>query len=326
MREVCTGLGLAAAIVLGGAGAAGAFGTTHSLGQNAEHEKITRLALGCGRGIVACFQPLSLDQLAGKTGTLGAVGAPDVGPLTFQHKAHCDGGDFLDIPAYPQTAAQARTALEQCRAWMKSELAAAVAAAGGVLDGSGQVRASEARLDCSYTPRIRGGSKCAALAHFGASLHAAQDFYAHSNWVDIAAKAPVSPTNPPGLGHDEPANWLDLRANAPFPKGLISDCFTALPETAFCNYANTSRVKHAFINKDEGAIDMATGQVGAGTTPRGALNGNFARAVRAAEGETRLKWITLADQLRAKYGVRNGDRIACVLMSDDPARNCAGKA
>jgi hypothetical protein len=313
---------IAAALALAGAGSALAFGTTRTLGQNAEHEKITRLALACGREAAPCFQPLTLDQLAGKKGTLGAIGAPDAGALTFQHKAHCDGGDFLDAPGYPQTAAQGRAALEACRSWMRSELELAAKEAGDLLDKTGAIRPDQTHLDCSFAAAFRGGAKCKALSDFGAALHAAQDFYAHSNWVDLPATGPVSPQNPPGLGHDGPAPWLDWRTITPFPKGLISDCFIGVPESMFCNYGRTSRVKHAFINKDDGAIDETTGKVGAGTTPRGALNGNFARAVRAAEGETQVKWATLAEYLRQHYGREKGDRIVCALVSDAPAKSC----
>ena len=61
-----------AAVVCLTAWSAQAFGTANLLGQNAEHEKITRLALA-GQG----FERKSLDELAGKGGTFGAVGAPD---------------------------------------------------------------------------------------------------------------------------------------------------------------------------------------------------------------------------------------------------------
>ena len=325
MRRRWADMTTLAALTLALAGAAWGFGTTHSLGQNAEHEKITRLALACGRNAAPCFQPASLDELAGKAGTLGAVGAPDVGNLTFQHKAHCDGGDFRDVPGYPQTAAQARAALEACRAWMRSELDAAARDAGALLDRNGAVRPGEIKLGCRFTGMLQGGAKCRVLADFGTSLHAAQDFYAHSNWVDLPASGPVSPENPPGLGHDAPAPWLDWRTNTAFPKGLISDCFTALPEKAFCNYAKTSRVKHAFINKDDGAIDLDSGRIGAGTTPRGAVNANFARAVRAAEGETQVKWATLVEALRLRYGREKGDRMVCVIAMDDPVKVCAAK-
>lgn len=56
------------------------FGTINGLGQRAEHERITRAALACPPGVQStgnCFEPRSIDQLAGHTGTFGAVGAPD---------------------------------------------------------------------------------------------------------------------------------------------------------------------------------------------------------------------------------------------------------
>ncbi len=48
-----------------------AFGTIRSLGQNAEHERITRNGLASFG-----FGPDSLSEIAGKNGTWGAVGAP----------------------------------------------------------------------------------------------------------------------------------------------------------------------------------------------------------------------------------------------------------
>jgi hypothetical protein len=313
-----------AGLVLALATAAWGFGTTHTLGQNAEHEKITRLSLGCGRPQApsACFQPLTLNELAGKNGTFGAVGAPDVGPLTFQHKAHCDGGDFLDAPGYPQTAAQAHAAIDACRNWMKAEIDVAAQAAAALLDPkTGAIRKDQVGLACSFAGFFHGGAKCRVLAAFGNSLHAAQDFYAHSNWVDLAASAPIGAQNPPGLGHDSPAPWLDWRTTTAFPKGLITGCFQGLPEANFCN-GRTARVKHAYLNKDDGAIDLDTGKAGLGTTPRGASNGNFARAVRAAEAESQIKWATLIDALRQRYGRDKADRMVCAIVSDDPVKSC----
>src|ERR1700750_849593 len=79
-----------------------AFGTVRALGQHAEHEQITRAAL-------PDIQPQTLDQLAGRNLRFGAVGAPDnpLRGLTDTAAAHCDGGDYLHLPAnvapYPQT-------------------------------------------------------------------------------------------------------------------------------------------------------------------------------------------------------------------------------
>src|SRR3954463_6990530 len=93
-----------------------AFGTINGLGQRSEHERITRAALACPPGVKSdgsCFEPRSLDQVAGHTGTLGAVGAPDVNEF-FTPTAHCDDADFLDVAGYPQSRAAATAQLLAC--------------------------------------------------------------------------------------------------------------------------------------------------------------------------------------------------------------------
>jgi hypothetical protein len=79
------------------------FGTVNSLGQKTEHERITRAALACAAGTKSsgdCFEPLSIAQLAGSSGTLGAVGAPDAFPFEEPAPAHCDDADFFDSATY----------------------------------------------------------------------------------------------------------------------------------------------------------------------------------------------------------------------------------
>jgi cyanate permease len=97
-----------------------AFGTINEpllVRQHNEHEIITRLAFQCpsARGSDGiCFEPRSLDQLAGwhvnvlgiavtGAGFNGAVGAPDtLDPVPEGPEAHCDDADYLDVPGYPR--------------------------------------------------------------------------------------------------------------------------------------------------------------------------------------------------------------------------------
>ena len=72
-------LGIAALHVL--SSSASPFGTVDSprlLNQHREHELITRAAFACRTGESPadgnCFEPISLDQVAGKSGEFGAVG------------------------------------------------------------------------------------------------------------------------------------------------------------------------------------------------------------------------------------------------------------
>jgi hypothetical protein len=318
MRHLLLGLaalvGFASPLLVG---PAYPFGTVRLFGQGAEHEKITRLALGCDAAgaVKDCFEPASLDDLAGRDFTFGAVGAPDdpLRGLIFEPEAHCDNGDWLEIADYPQTREAARAALEACRGFMRAHLGAAVDAADALARGD-KGEGAVANAGCGFRGRT-GQAKCDVLEQFGLALHASQDFYAHSNWTDMAdPERPISPTNPPGLGNTGPAPWLDLREGAPsFPEGLITGCFGGVPEAAFCN-GGPGRVKHETLDKDTGQIAPA---IGAGTTARGRIEGNFARAVEAAVADTRDKWATLEERLVAHYGAPRGRLMICILTRDD---------
>lgn len=295
-----------------------AFGTANLLGQNAEHERITRRALGCGvnggPGANTCFRAKALNDLAGQTGTWGAVGAPDnpVNGRTNDPKSHCDDGDFLAVANYPQSAKSAQAALQQCRNWMSTNINNAVNDAAPLVKNHALVdKEIPTFFDCTFN-YVKGRAYCNVLEGFGAALHAAQDFYSHSNWVDQPSSSnPISITNPPGLAKTGRSAWLDLRQASPaFPKGLISGCFKGtLPNgTSGC----PNQVSHYVLNKDKGIIDPA---IGAGSTPRGMVAGNFSRAVVAAIDETRDKWTLLQERLIQRYGARDGGLMICALVN-----------
>ena len=311
-------------------GPATAFGTINSLGQNAEHEKITRAAFSTGAITLA---PMTLDKLAGKTGSFGAVGMPDRTPrLITQASAHCDGGDFLGADVlpqgavYPQTAEAAQQALIDCQTWVFQNFDSAVALAAPLAKPD----AANTALKCSFSFGA-DSAKCQVLTALGRSMHAVQDFYSHTNWVDQPdASKPISADNPDGLGFDNPANFMSPYSRSKFNTAmrgkLISGCFTMKPEAAFCNYGGLSpraRVKHLALNKDTGPIGPK-GATGPGTTPRGMINGNFERAVAAAILDTGEVFGQFEYQVQKVYGEEAGRRIACAVREDDPSK-CAEK-
>ena len=301
-------------------GPAFGFGTVHGLGQNAEHERITRHALSCRHADMPdCFEAKTLVQLAGENDNFGAIGAPDRGHLIPEGKAHCDGADYFDVPGYPQSRAHAQAALERCRNWMLVQLAAVIHDARKLLDRHGRLRKSQLGMPCLFVGEIKGRAKCNVIEDMGLLMHTAQDFYAHSNWVDHPdPDRPISADNPPGLGQSGPASWIDLRHSYPFPPGLITGCSM----TKHCTYGphdDLHRVTHVVLNKDEGQIDLT---IGAGTTPRGRIDHNFARAVNAAILDTREKWLLIQEKLIARYGRQRGALMACAIAHDEPMRDC----
>lgn len=293
-----------------------AFGTINAMGQAAEHEKITRLALQ-----PMGFQPESLDEIAGKPGTWGAVGAPDnpARNLITSDQAHCDNGDYLGISGYPNTSDAARQTLTSCKTWMLTNLDKAVTASAALLDDRGNIRDSQIPtfVSCTYLGNP-GRAKCNVIEALGLAMHAGQDFYSHTNWTDKVVQGQVTIANPPGLGNTVPADWLNPASNVGFPDGLISGCFVFKPESAFC----PGRVRHQDLNKDEGSIDMATGAIGRGTTPRAQGNDNFSRAVSAAIADTQNKWAYFKTRVVSTYGETRGNRIICAITNDRPLRTC----
>ena len=225
--------------------------------------------------------------------------------------------DFDRCPAIGKvlTLDQAQAGLRDCRAWMSAHMDAAVRDAAGLLDGEGRIRRDQVGLNCRFTGRLKGRAKCNVLEDFGIALHTAQDFYAHSNWVDVPdPRRPQGLDNPLGLGRSGPAPWMSLRADPPFPTGLISGCY-GTPEAKACR----GRVMHANLNKDTGEIGV---RIGLGTSPRGRVGANFARAVEAAAADTSDKWDLLRERLTASYGVTRARMMACAIAKDDPLIAC----
>lgn len=310
---------LSGLILLVSVGTAASFGTIRGAGQNAEHERITRHAFACGRGLPQeyCFQPKSLDEIAGKGGTWGAVGAPDnpARGLVLSDTAHCDNGDYFATPTYPQTQAKAQATLTACRAGMIGHLNDAVNDARTMLLPNGKIDDSQMPtfISCTYLGQ-KGRAKCNVLEDLGLLLHASQDFYSHSNWVDQAAPGAVTLNNPPGLNNPGRAAWLNLRADQSFPAGLITGCFDTKsivsPDSGCPN-----RVKHEYLNKDKGQIDPS---ICCGTTPRGKVANNFQKAVNGAISDSQDKLNTFRERLIDRYGLVKANLMMCAISHDNP--------
>jgi hypothetical protein len=271
-----------------------AFGTIRRLGQNAEHERITRKGLASFG-----FGPASLDELAGKNFTFGAVGAPDdpTRGLMGRKAAHCDGGDYFGSAGYPQSHVDAATELTRCRNYIMNNINAAVTDAKGLVKPNLQLDSTSIFGGCEYNG-IRGRAKCNVFEDMGRAFHAAQDFYSHTNWVDTPRANP-SIANPQGLNQTAPAKWLSPTA-ATFPTGLISGCYEGFPESAHCG----GRIKHAVLNKD--TTSTARGQPA------------YSRAMEVAAQDTRDKWAFFESRLIFVYGAPRAKKMICVLLSDNP--------
>lgn len=335
---------LLAALALGTERADG-FGTINRLGQQAEHERITRM-LQCGNPapVADCVQSRTMSVLAGRDGTLGAVGQPDH-PLELYAfpDAHCDGGDYFDRAGYPQTLAQANAHIQRCAFAAFARLNAAVDAAGQIVDGDGRLRVSETDIDsCGFPSQTTASTadsktaKCQVLNQFGRSLHAIEDFWSHSNWADAAGPGTTAVDNPPGMLRSAIPEFFRYGSSGgvtsadqlQIPAGLITGCDDSFPTEALthssCGKPGSSgdRVKHSDLNKDRGVIDPRTGATSQPDTSRGKLGRNFAAAVTGARDHVAQTWVDLTAAIRARYPGARGAAIIGAIASDTPWTRC----
>jgi hypothetical protein len=348
---------------------AGAFGTINGMGQHAEHEKITKvLACGADDAVQSCFQDGSMAMLAGSDGTIGGVGLPDrVTEIEGHPDNHCDDADYLPGAPYQRIeASRALSAIQNCVRLFGRHVEEAVDAAGALAD-AGKINFKQADAtepcpwDLSRSVGIEIGTpsaKCKVVDGFGRALHAAEDFWSHTNWGDEANPdlpatlpggtddAPVyNILNPPGLGHTDLVPFLrypvprdtlpsiddELDGNAP-----ISGCDDSIDEvknkgikwldkihdTGITIDSCKDRVKHSTLNKDKGLIDWRTGKTSEPETSRGRIGDNFQRAVTGARKQVRAIWGDFVDAVNSQYGDARGKLILQALTTDTPWTTC----
>jgi hypothetical protein len=301
---------------------ASAFGTINGLGQRAEHERITRAALACAPGVKStgdCFEPRSIDQLAGHTGTFGAVGSPDLDEFN-DPTAHCDNADYLNVAGYPQSRATATANLLACVNHLRQRFGQGVNGAAGLFDSNGDLRGDQADItsDCTFVGGVPGRAKCNAIEGLGRALHGAQDFYSHSNWADQSDPSrPISISNPPGLGLPGPSPILDLAGTS--TPTIPTDLTTGYYAGIFSDKCpGKNRVTHACLNKDEALIDPTSGAASDPKTPRGQVGGNEQAAVSGAIAETRRQWSDFKTAIINRYGADLGNRMILAICQDVP--------
>ena len=279
-------------------------------GGGSEHRRISDAALACRWADPApCWSQGALDRLE------VALRRPDMTLATFEAAAHCDSGDLAPDGTSP--GGRGPTALEACRSWIRTHIGLALAAADGLVDARG-LPLQDAR-DCAWRSLRARTPLCEVDFHLGRALHAAQDFYSHTNWVDRPDPGRrLSRRNPPGLDGEGPIDWLAPGVEGPPPPGLMSGCFVFFPEPLFCH----GRTRHRDLSKDSRAGPQ-TPPVGA--TPRGAVEGNFPRAIDAATGETIRIWTDFHARLIATYGETRGQSMSCRLRGLPPSMCVGGK-
>ena len=130
-----------------------------------------------------------------------------------------------------------------------------------------------------------------SLAAFGLATHALADFYAHTNWIELAIARGESPQMAPLLGSVcDPESFPPALQSGYFhPRHGLSGCPRAGPPPGF-TYC------HAQLNKDA----PTRGHGAARPVPGGPTYHDL--AVQLAISSTRSSWDALCARIRSAYG------------------------
>jgi hypothetical protein len=146
----------------------------------------------------------------------------------------------------------------------------------------------------------------AARAAVGALLHVAQDFYAHSNWVDTQGNQMAPPVLPTCDAAAFPAGlytgYFELGAPPPTVDNPLSGCPATGPPPGF-------QQCHSTLNKD-GPSTQNGSQLVAGTNQT-----KYDVAAQLAIPAT----VTLYNQIRAQVASTNGENAATLLFGTGAA-------
>jgi hypothetical protein len=261
--------------------------------------------------------------------------------LATRWKAGLDLADKLVTRSQPftivlQEVRQGCAFPDERKAKKEWDRAAQKAQSGGIAERNavGAAALAISALLQGRAPSLRS-AKCKVMNEYGRVLHLVEDYYAHSNWADVADPLrPVGIDNPPGLGAGGRAALLDMSvANPTVNAAAITPCY-ALPGSSNC----AGRVDHdKHLGKDTGTVTVVPGPcpgacrtdqlvTGGPTTPRGQVAigavTNFDLAVQGALREVRGNWTDFGTALIGKYGAARGRLMICALTHDDPVPDC----
>lgn len=203
--------------------------------------------------------------------------------------------------------------------------------------GSKVIADSEEQAVQALNPALASpASDAAAILAFGRALHAAQDFYSHTNWVELGAVGLVDSSlspfhalkgyeilDPSGVqiveGNPPPKTVVWRRVGAPYPQsavvyvreadvlhdGLISGSVDYEPGDLCPVWV---RMPHASLNKDESGLPERQAQ--------------YVSARSLAVQQTHHEWCRLVALTNAAWGSAGVDRLSTWVVDGDAAASC----
>lgn len=176
----------------------------------------------------------------------------------------------------------------------------------------------------------------AALVAFGQSLHTVQDFYSHSNWVELGAEGLVDDSLAPfptltGYTILDPSGIQIVEGNPPSQTAVYRSVGTPYPKNAIVSVTTTGKTRLGLIS---GSVDYEPGEkcpiqvrmtheeLNKDNSMNPGRAAQFVEARALAVQQTRHEWCRLVTLTRAAWGAAGEQRLSTWVANAGAAPQC----
>lgn len=176
----------------------------------------------------------------------------------------------------------------------------------------------------------------AAVLAFGQSLHTVQDFYSHSNWVELGAEGLVDDSLAPfptltGYAVLEPSGIQIVEGNPAPQTAVYRSVGTPYPKNAIVNVKTKGTTRPGLIS---GSVDYEPGdkcplqvrmtheELNKDNSMNPGRAAQFVEARELAVQQTRHEWCRLVTLTKAKWGAAGEQRLSTWVANAAAAPQC----
>jgi hypothetical protein len=202
--------------------------------------------------------------------------------------------------------------------------------------GSLVVSSSEADAVSNLNPALPPESEALAILSFGHALHAAQDFYAHSNWVELGGSALVDgsltafPTLT-GYSSVPSSGFVVIQGPPPKKASLKREADEPYPRNAIVRYKAPRLKARGLIsgtvdyepgNDCPASVAMTHEELNKDKSTLAGRQAQYALAKALATSQTRHEWCRLSDLVRVAWGDAGTARLFAWVLPGAPLPDC----
>jgi len=202
--------------------------------------------------------------------------------------------------------------------------------------GSSVVSSSEAAAVTNLNPALGPASDGTVIWHFGHALHALQDFYAHSNWIELGGQTLVDQSLGafPALGAYAvipSSGFVVVQGPKPKNSALTRNDDAAYPQSAIVNFRTGKSISRGLIsgtvdyepgNDCPASVAMTHEELNKDKSTIAGREPQYEAAKSLATAQSRHEWCRLNELARQAWGEAGTARLAAWLADGAVVPDC----